>query len=111
MRGCSEQQRPVQTNIYGHRHGSRESLFGGYTSYEFVTAEHTCALKRLCIQPPLYKGGSWQSPRLESTLDLNPILISYWLECQSVCRYTPPAVPVITEAFHHRTTTVQKMYR
>jgi len=32
---------------------SHEYLTGGYTSTDFVTAGHTCALQRLCIYPPL----------------------------------------------------------
>ncbi|AES96292.1 hypothetical protein MTR_5g035400 [Medicago truncatula] len=42
----------------------------GYTSYEFVTIVHICALQRLCSHPPLYKGDSLQSPRLPTKLNL-----------------------------------------
>jgi len=71
-RGCLEQRSHIQTNGNNHHHGSRKSLLDGYTSYEFVSDKHMCALQRICKHPPLFKGDSLRSPRLESTISLNP---------------------------------------
>jgi len=68
VHGANETSSNEQQRLFTH---SRESLSGGYTSHDFVTVGHTCAITT-ALQPPtsIYRG-LLTIPKVESILPLN----------------------------------------
>ena len=99
-RRCSEQLRPVQTNSNVSFPCSRKYLTSGYTSPWFCNPGPTCAITTALHSPTYINRRLLAASKVESLSLSNPLILNlYWLERQSVCRYTPPFGSTLTEVF------------
>jgi len=70
---------------------SRNKLFGGYTSHDFVTARTKCAITTALQPSTAINRGLIAVPKVESNSSSKSSLSDlYLLERRSACRYTPP---------------------
>jgi len=70
---------------------SRNKLFGGYTSHDFVIARSRCATTTALQLSTSINRGLIAVPKVESNSSSKPSLSDlYSLEPRSACRYTPP---------------------
>jgi len=75
---------------------SRNKLYGGYTSHDFVTARAWCAITTALQLSTSTNRGLNAVPKVEHFFLSKPSHSDlYWLERRSTCRYAPrpPSVP------------------
>ena len=82
---------------------SRNKIYGGYTSHDFVTARARWAITTTLQPSTSINRGLIAVPKVESNSSSKPSLFDlYLLERWSACRYTPPSAPRRHfGAFHH----------